>query len=260
MDACNVLLEAADELERLQALCQDLVGEEALRQDGQYETEMRRLRTKAEKLDNARMAAMDCLRHGDDARYWQGKALEILTAVEAADAAQEDNPPAAKCPEENSQEEAKQLRTEVERLQKLEGNDDRPENRCERCGGRNLHNWYADSDVWNRVAGEYSILCPICFSDLAREAGVMTTAWRLSIEGDDPEVSKLRTALHARLEESAQLWTCVAAIEDERLRIKQLYEDYQPGLPERRLGGALLDALDAYKRAADATAAEKTPK
>ena len=94
---------------------------------------------------------------------------------------------------------------EVQRLLKLDGNDDHPENRCGRCGGRNLHNWYADSDVWNRVAGDFSILCPICFSELAQELGVAPTAWRLSIEGDDPEISKLRTALHRRLEEAAKL-------------------------------------------------------
>ena len=94
----------------------------------------------------------------------------------------------------------------LERLRKFDGNDDHPENRCDRCGGRNLHNWYADSDVWNRVAGNYSILCPICFSELARELGIAPTAWRLSIEGDDPEVSKLHTQLHARLKECAETW------------------------------------------------------
>ena len=91
---------------------------------------------------------------------------------------------------------------DVVRLRKLEGSDDHPEHRCGRCGGRNTI-WYADSDVWNRVAGNYSILCPICFCELGEEAGIAPTAWRLSLEGDDPEVSKLRVALHNRLEESA---------------------------------------------------------
>lgn len=102
---------------------------------------------------------------------------------------------------------------EVERLQKLEGTDDHPEHRCDRCGGRNIESWYADSDVWNRVAGDFSILCPICFSALAADTGIAPTAWRLSIEGDDPEVSKLRVQLHKRLEEAAGLHN-----EVERLR------------------------------------------
>jgi hypothetical protein len=98
----------------------------------------------------------------------------------------------------------KRLKAEVERLRKLEGTDDHPEHRCERCGGRNTI-WYADSDVWNRISGDWSILCPICFCELGAEAGTAPTAWRLSIEGDDPEVSKLQTALHGRLKEAAEL-------------------------------------------------------
>jgi len=102
----------------------------------------------------------------------------------------------------------------VERLRKLEGSD-APEDRCDRCGGRNLHNWYADSDVWNRVAGDYSILCPICFSELAQEAGVGNGAWRLSLKGDDPEISKVHTQLHNSLNEGAKLWARVAQLEHE---------------------------------------------
>ena len=97
------------------------------------------------------------------------------------------------------------MHAELERLRELEGSDEHPEDRCERCKGRNLHCWYADNDVWNRFAGDYSVLCPICLSELASEAGLAPTAWRLAIEGDDPEVSKLKAALHARLKESAQL-------------------------------------------------------
>jgi hypothetical protein len=104
---------------------------------------------------------------------------------------------------------------EIDRLRKLDGNDDHPENRCDRCGGRNLHNWYDDSDVWNRVTADWSILCPICFSELAREVGVAPAAWRLSIEGDDPEVSKLRVQLHARLKEASISGARVAQLEHE---------------------------------------------
>jgi len=70
-------------------------------------------------------------------------------------------------------------------VDKLQGTDDHPEHRCERCGGRNLHCWYADSAVWNEVAGDYNILCPICFGELASEKGLAPTAWRLSREGAD---------------------------------------------------------------------------
>lgn len=107
------------------------------------------------------------------------------------------------------------LEAEVDRLRKLEGTDDHPEHRCDRCGGRNINAWHADSDVWNRVAGEFSILCPICFSELASDASMEFefAIWRLSLDGDDPEVSKLRVRLHDRLDECSGLHT-----EVERLR------------------------------------------
>ena len=98
------------------------------------------------------------------------------------------------------------------RLRKLEGTNDHPEHRCERCGGRNMHSWYADSDVWNRVAGEYGVLCPICFSELAEAAGVSPTAWRVSIEGDDPELSKVRAQLHNQLKDGARLQAIADAV------------------------------------------------
>ena len=87
---------------------------------------------------------------------------------------------------------------ESQRLRRLDGNDDHPENRCDRCGGRNLHNWYADNEVWNEVVPERgAIVCPICFAIMAEEKGIHPTAWRLSREGDGPEVNILRTRLAA---------------------------------------------------------------
>ncbi len=109
--------------------------------------------------------------------------------------------------------ELEKLEAEVSRLRNLEGTDDHPEHRCDRCGGRNIRSWYADSDVWNRIAGDFSILCPICFSELAKDAGMEFVIWRLSISGDDPEVSKLQVQLHDRLEELGGLQSKV-----ERLR------------------------------------------
>ncbi len=74
----------------------------------------------------------------------------------------------------------RKIADELERLRKLEGTDDHPEHRCKRCGGRNIV-WNTDSDLWNRVAGDFSILCPICFCELASEAGIEPVAWRLSM-------------------------------------------------------------------------------
>ena len=105
--------------------------------------------------------------------------------------------------------------SELARLKKLDGNDDHIENRCERCTGRNLHSWYADSDVWNKVAGDYSVLCPICFTDLAREKGIDPSAWRISVDGDDPEVDKLRVRIHELLsQESTELSRLKKALDD----------------------------------------------
>lgn len=92
-----------------------------------------------------------------------------------------------------------------ERLRNLEGTDDHPEHKCDRCGGRNISSWYADSDVWNQVWSEGGILCPICFCELAKEAGIRPTTWRLSIVGDSPEISKVRVLYHNSQEENARL-------------------------------------------------------
>lgn len=90
-------------------------------------------------------------------------------------------------------------RKRIEELEKFDGNDDHPENRCEKCRGRNLHNWYADSDVWNRVTQDkWSVLCPNCFVELAREVGIDPSAWRISSEGDDPEINKCRVTIADR--------------------------------------------------------------
>lgn len=95
------------------------------------------------------------------------------------------------------QTEIEALRKENARLQKYDGNDEHPENRCERCLGRNLNNWYTDSDVWNRIVGDkYSIICPNCLNELSNLQGEQPTAWRVSKEGDNPEVDKLRMRIH----------------------------------------------------------------
>jgi hypothetical protein len=53
-----------------------------------------------------------------------------------------------------------------------------PEDRCERCGGPNIV-WHAPNELWNRYAGDHSILCPVCFARLADAAGGRKI-WRLA--------------------------------------------------------------------------------
>jgi hypothetical protein len=84
---------------------------------------------------------------------------------------------------------------------------------CDECGGPNILGWYVDSDVWNRVMGRGTekdetgrILCPICFTDRAHSLGVSTTAWHLCIDGDDPEINKLRVRIHNQREELIYLY------------------------------------------------------
>ena len=48
--------------------------------------------------------------------------------------------------------------------------DKHPEAWCERCGGKNIC-WFTDNDEWNRVAGDFKILCPLCFASLAYMKG-----------------------------------------------------------------------------------------
>lgn len=77
----------------------------------------------------------------------------------------------------------KNIESMERKLKILEGNDNHPENKCEKCGGRNI-TWHADSDVWNEVARKdgWGILCPICFVKLAEKKGIIPTAWKLSQE------------------------------------------------------------------------------
>ena len=56
-----------------------------------------------------------------------------------------------------------------------------PEHRCERCRGPNVR-WFAPSPLWNAAHGEWDILCPICFVQLAEAAGIDPTAWEVRPE------------------------------------------------------------------------------
>mgnify|MGYP001595234074 FL=1 len=65
--------------------------------------------------------------------------------------------------------------------------DEHPEDYCHRCGGPNI-TWSAPSPLWNQVmrGGDINgvdkfngIVCPICFVQLAEDAGV-AELWQLT--------------------------------------------------------------------------------
>lgn len=74
---------------------------------------------------------------------------------------------------------------EIDRERTLGWPNFHPEDFCHRCGGRNIYSWHAPNDVWNRVVGDRwnGIVCPQCFTELAREVGVEPTVWVLR-DGD----------------------------------------------------------------------------
>jgi len=94
--------------------------------------------------------------------------------------------------------------------------DFHPEDYCHRCGGRNVYSWHAPDDVWNTVvAGRWQeIICPQCFTDLAREAGVEPSVWMLQ---DGDALAEARTALRdMEIERNAlrsSLWDVLAKAE-----------------------------------------------
>lgn len=62
--------------------------------------------------------------------------------------------------------------------------DFHPEDYCHRCGGRNVYSWHAPDEVWNRISEAgllptSEIVCPQCFTDLARQVGVEPPVWHL---------------------------------------------------------------------------------
>jgi hypothetical protein len=43
---------------------------------------------------------------------------------------------------------------------------------CQQCNAAYREVWWAPDDVWNEVSGDYNLLCPGCFDQLAREKGI----------------------------------------------------------------------------------------
>jgi len=98
------------------------------------------------------------------------------------------------------QTEAGRLRVAADRLTAPRaGVDEHPEDRCERCGGKNIKPWFAPSPIWNEVVGyDFGILCPQCFTEIAEAKGVAPTGWRLAPEGyEGPDHDPERTAAGA---------------------------------------------------------------
>lgn len=71
--------------------------------------------------------------------------------------------------------------------------EDHPESHCQKCGGPNIV-WFAANDLWNRVVGEEeecSIVCPICFVEMAEAKGIKPPAWQVVKEATESEMATL---------------------------------------------------------------------
>ena len=61
---------------------------------------------------------------------------------------------------------------------------------CKRCHRRNVIGFTVEDAVWKAVAGDYTLLCPTCFDELAEEKGipyqfleVFPVSWSMWTEG-----------------------------------------------------------------------------
>lgn len=96
----------------------------------------------------------------------------------------------------------------------------RHEGRCDRCKGPNPANWHAPSPLWNtvmRIYGgdeRYPFCCPTCFVVTARELGIESPNWHLSIDGMD--IASLWTDADGRTWDAAKcLWVEREPIEEQ---------------------------------------------
>lgn len=128
----------------------------------------------------------------------------------------------------------------------LTGDDLHPENRCGKCGGRNIC-WFVESSVWNSIAERHEILCPICFVRRVEADGKPHGAWEL-IEQTENRLdlqAKLAAALADRRAHGAAVRER-AARQLEVLRLPNLEGD--PGKTGSNLavknGAKLIRAID----------------
>ena len=52
---------------------------------------------------------------------------------------------------------------------------------CQKCGGPNV-TWFAPNKLWNKYAGIFGILCPICFIRQCESSEFKPTAWKIQPE------------------------------------------------------------------------------
>lgn len=103
-----------------------------------------------------------------------------------------------------------------------------PEAKCERCGRDNV-TWFTPSHLWNAVIrentnGADSMLCPVCFIQLAEMAGHNSAAWRvepepLAMQGESERTARSEDGLRSSpsaLHPTAKANAPVAPIEEDR--------------------------------------------
>lgn len=81
---------------------------------------------------------------------------------------------------------------------------DNSEGWCRKCGGRNV-TWFAPNSLWNRAVRQQlreqdigSIICPICFVEMAELGGIRPPAWQVAPEGwseSDPRACKCHNGM-----------------------------------------------------------------
>lgn len=70
------------------------------------------------------------------------------------------------------------------------------EDLCQRCDGPNAQNWHAPSPIWNQVmrdasgAEKFSIVCPTCFVELAKQEGIDPASWCLTMHESERGIIK----------------------------------------------------------------------
>lgn len=128
-----------------------------------------------------------------------------------------------------------------------------PEDFCERCKGPNVV-WFAPSPLWNAAHGEWDILCPVCFVQLAEAAGITPTAWRIAPEEHEPQVHEGDRIIYARgspLDKAVECYgTFVKKLKGEQCRILVDGASYPTDTTDSRVRLAP-SALSAQERSMD---------
>jgi len=86
-----------------------------------------------------------------------------------------------------------------------------PEDTCQMCS-RDNPVWYAENELWNKVAPPKGIICPICFKQLAieKELHVVLKCYDMKADDREGEIEKL----------SVEIATLRSQLEDAKEKIK----------------------------------------